>query len=161
MPDHPLVVNSGPIIALSHVGRLAIIEKLYSQVSVPQAVCAELEQGAHRPASNFRTDAPWITVLTPKSPPPPILPGFLGAGEIQVIQLGIEIPNALLMLDDARARHAAEALHLRTTGTAGILVRAKNEGLLDRVVPLLEQMQTSGYFFSDRVIAAARQKAGE
>lgn len=161
MPDQPLVVNSGPIIALSHVGRLGILEKLYPRVVVPQAVSTELEAESHRPASDFRKLAPWADVLAPQNDAPALLPGFLGAGEIQVIQLGLEMPNSLLMLDDARARHAAEALHLRTTGTAGVLVRAKREGLVDDVVSLLEQMRASGYFLSDKVIAAAQEQAGE
>ncbi|MBI4552268.1 MAG: DUF3368 domain-containing protein [Candidatus Latescibacteria bacterium] len=47
------------------------------------------------------------------------------------------------------------------TGTAGVLVRAKTEGLIDQVSPLLLAMRANGYYISDRVIQRACQMAGE
>lgn len=33
-----VIVNSTPLIALCHVGRLDILEKLYGKISIPEAV---------------------------------------------------------------------------------------------------------------------------
>jgi predicted nucleic acid-binding protein len=52
----------------------------------------------------------------------------LGAGEREVLAFGIQLPDALLLLDERLARVHARALQLNFTGTLGILLRAKDEG---------------------------------
>jgi predicted nucleic acid-binding protein len=52
-------------------------------------------------------------------------------------------------------------LRLRTTGTAGVLVRAKREGLIEDIMPLFDQMRSAGYFISDNVIAAVRAEVDQ
>ena len=52
-------------------------------------------------------------------------------------------------------------LGLSITGTAGILVRAKKEGMVETVGPLLHKMREQGYFLSDAVIQYACRQAKE
>jgi predicted nucleic acid-binding protein len=42
MIEGPIVCNAGPLIALSIVGHLGLLEKLYSRVLVPDAVFQEV-----------------------------------------------------------------------------------------------------------------------
>ena len=49
----------------------------------------------------------------------------LGAGETEVLCLGLELDGAWLILDDAQARALARELGLRMLGTAAVLVEAK------------------------------------
>jgi hypothetical protein len=65
MRDLPLIVNSGPVIALSIVGKLDILRELYSQVVIPQAVFEELIQGSPRAGSDIKSAAPWINIKYP------------------------------------------------------------------------------------------------
>lgn len=44
---------------------------------------------------------------------------------------------------------------------SGILMRAKREGLIGKVRPLLFAMRTNGYYLSDRVIQYACRMAAE
>ncbi|HEY4591712.1 MAG TPA: DUF3368 domain-containing protein, partial [Thermoanaerobaculia bacterium] len=61
-----------------------------------------------------------------------------------------------------RARRIAEqAYGLRVKGSAGILVAAKQAGLLPAVQPLLEGMRAQGYRLSQRLIDRAVLEAGE
>ena len=52
----------------------------------------------------------------------------LGPGETEVLALGMEHRDAILIIDDAVARQAAGMLGLRFTGTLGLLIDAKKTG---------------------------------
>jgi predicted nucleic acid-binding protein len=54
----------------------------------------------------------------------------LGAGEREVLALGTETLDSLVILDDALARQYARMLKLALTGTLGVLLKAKEAGLL-------------------------------
>ena len=77
----------------------------------------------------------------------------LGDGEKEVLALGLEATNALLVLDDRNARRYAIAAGLELTGTLGILVLAKERGLIDSIRPALDRLQELQF----RLSAATRQ----
>jgi predicted nucleic acid-binding protein len=118
-------------------------------------------QGEFRQGADLFTRESWIKIEAVPSPSLTLLPVFLGKGEVEVIQLGIIRSGSLLLIDDYRARRAAEALHLAATGTVGVLVRAKECGLVPAVVPLLREMRDCGYYIGEAVVEMARIRAGE
>lgn len=65
----------------------------------------------------------------------------LGKGEKEVLALGLESANHLLILDDLVARRYADAANLNFTGTLGILVLANARGLIDDVHQILRRLQ--------------------
>jgi hypothetical protein len=69
--------------------------------------------------------------------------------------------GSLLILDDGLARQHARLLNLRMTGTAGILLRAKNENRIDAIKPLLERLRDLGFFLDGTTEAAILRLAGE
>ena len=77
----------------------------------------------------------------------------LGDGEKQVLALGLERPAALLLLDDRHARRQARALGLQISGTLGVLLLAKERGLLGAVKPVLDRLQALRF----RLDAATRR----
>jgi hypothetical protein len=85
----------------------------------------------------------------------------LGAGEKEVLALGMQVPGAVVILDERLGRLHAEALELTFTGTLGILLRAKLEGWIPRIVPLLEDLDRLGFRLSARTRAAVLKQAGE
>lgn len=52
-------------------------------------------------------------------------------GEIESIQLAINMKDALLLIDDEEARGVARKRGLRTRGTIGVLVEAFQKRLID------------------------------
>ena len=64
-------------------------------------------------------------------------------------------------MDDRLGREAARRLGLAVTGTAGVVVQAKQENLITSVRELLEQIRDRGYWLSDELIEAAARLAGE
>ena len=77
------------------------------------------------------------------------------------LALSIQRPGSLVILDDRLARSHAEALRLPVTGTLGILLRAKSEGLLPRVAPVLDKLNRLGFRLSSRTAAAVLKLANE
>jgi predicted nucleic acid-binding protein len=85
----------------------------------------------------------------------------LGAGENEVLALGMQVPGAVLILDERLGRLHAKALNLTYTGTLGILLRAKVEQRIPRIEPLVERLGRLGFRLSTKTRAALLRQAGE
>jgi hypothetical protein len=85
----------------------------------------------------------------------------LGSGEAEVIALGLETPGCLVVLDDRLARRVAGLCRLELTGTLGILVRARREGLVPCLGDVIERLRDNGMWLGEGVVAAALRLAGE
>lgn len=58
-----VVSNSSPLIALARLSHLDLLQSLYSEIQIPQAVYQEVVQaGKGREGSAAVDSAPWITV---------------------------------------------------------------------------------------------------
>lgn len=162
MHEGVLIADSGPLIGLAQVDCVCHLQHMYAAVLVPQAVSDEISgQGVFRQASDLFVRENWIHVCKVAVNRPTLMPVFLGRGEVEVIQLGLEQPGALLLIDDYRARRTAEALGLKCSGAAGVLVRAKKMGMIQHVRPVLERMRENGYYISESIIQIAYKHAGE
>lgn len=54
----------------------------------------------------------------------------LDAGEASTIALALENPDGRIILDERKGRSVAKRLGLKVTGTFGIIIKAKDEGLI-------------------------------
>lgn len=73
----------------------------------------------------------------------------------------MEIDSDVVVFDDHQARAAALELGLMVTGTLGLLVRAKQQGIISHVRPLIQAMVDSGHYASVRLQEAILEQAGE
>lgn len=158
-----LVSNTGPIIALAFINRLDILQSLFQQVIVPEAVHKELLEGGtsgHGLVSYQK--AFWIKVESLSTAIDTLLNTVLDTGEASVIQLAREIQADYVLIDERKARKIARTVFkLRVVGTARILVEAKKKGILDSVVDALNKMRDSGYRIHDDIVNIALKEAGE
>ena len=157
-----IVCNTGPLIALAGIDRLAVLEKLYSRVLVAEAVFRELT-GSKRFASAATVfDLPWLEKRGLPAAPDPLLRSELGEGEAQTIALALQTKADRVLIDERKGRRVASLIYaLKVTGTGGILLAAKRAGLVQEIGPLMQQMRANGYFVSARLIAGICQAAGE
>jgi predicted nucleic acid-binding protein len=86
-----VIVNATPIIALSGINQLELLNQLFNEVITPQAVYEEVViKGANKIGAINLKNADWIKIqkVTSTSTIEPLLLG-LDQGELEVIQLGI------------------------------------------------------------------------
>jgi uncharacterized protein len=150
-----VICNTSPLFYLHRLRHLEILQKLYHQVVVPEAVHDELHVGRVQGEDAPELEAyDWITVRTVRVPEVIQLITDLGPGEAQVLALALEEPGSLVILDDGFARAVAKARAIRLTGTAGVLLKAKQEGHIVGVTPLLDTLIQLGFRLSDATHAA-------
>lgn len=162
MPDQLTISNTSPLLYLHLVKQLDLLAQLYGKVLVPPAVEAELQVGAEQGINVPQIAAlSWLKVTPLASDTSIPLVTDLGRGEAEVIALGLENPDSRLILDDTLARRIARLNKLQFTGTVGIIVRAKQVGLLTAVSPVLSALQKAGLWLSDALVTQVLHQAGE
>ena len=66
-----------------------------------------------------------------------------------------------IILDDRQARAVAKSMGLFFIGTVGILVRAKQKGVVSAIKPLLEALESNGFYLSEGLRVEALHLVGE
>jgi len=161
----PVVADTGPLIALATVDRLALLHRRYEAVVIPPAVHAELAVDSDRPGARSLSEdlsAAWLTVRP--APDPALvaeLARLLDPGEAEAIALAEREPARFLLVDDARARRAARRRGIAVVGVAGVLLAATSKGAIPTVRPAIERLADAGYRLSDALVAEVLVRAGE
>ncbi len=152
-----VVSDTSPIIAFSNLRKLHILKALFERITIPQAVYDELcEREPFQPVE-------WIDVqkINDRSRYNMLRPD-LDHGESEAIVLCFEKGMELLLVDDGEARKAAESLGMKIMGTGGLLLLAKQQGLIDSVRTEIDKLEKEGQFrLSDSVRNILLQAAGE
>lgn len=150
-----VVADASVLIALVQIGRLSLLQSLFGDVVIPAAVAREvLPSLPEIPA--------WIQTRTVPTPlNARVLAGRLDPGETEAIALALDAGIERVILDDLPARRLALQLGLRVIGTAGVLLLAKQRGLLPALRPLLDALKASGFRLRKDVHAEVLNAAGE
>lgn len=158
-----VIVNSTPLIVLSHIGKLDLLRQLYGEIVIPQAVYDEVTQKKDIARTALESSMSWIKVISIKDTDKyTMYKAKLHAGEVETMILAQEEPKAdLVIIDDNTAKKTAKFLGLSVTGTIGILLKSKRSGYIDAVAPLFEKMRANGFYVSEKVMNLALEKAQE
>lgn len=145
----PVVVDSTCLIGLEAIGRLDLLPSLFDPV-IPPEVRIE-----------FGSSHPWLRIEAPQdSSLIKTLDILLDAGEAEAIALAYE-KQWRVVLDDLRARGVARRLDLKVIGTLGLLIRAKREGLVPSLKPLLEELDSVGFYLGEELKVEALRGVSE
>ena len=157
-----VVVNTTPIIALALAGQLPLLQSLYTAITIPPAVQAEICAGGPSGIGvRELAVADWIRVMPLQDPRRADLLTDLDRGEAEVLALAQEIYAGLVIVDERLARRHARRLGLPLTGTLGVLLRAKQAQLISGVKPLIIAMRAGGIWLSDVLVEEALSIARE
>lgn len=158
-----VIVNSTPLIALSNIGKIDLLQQLYHEIYIPQAVYNEVSEKNDDAGKILEKSLNWIKVIKIKHPENyAMYKAKLHAGEVEVMILAQENPKAdLLIIDDNAAKKTAKFLGLKVTGTMGVLLKAKQSGIISNVAPLLEALKNNGFYISDSIVEMVLKQAGE
>lgn len=148
-----VVSNAGPLIYLSVIHRFSLLSDLFSTLLVPEAVYKEVVlQGHGQPGADETRDAVAAGWLRRSSVKDRIavdaLLDELHAGEAEAIILARELTIRRVLLDDRAARSKAQVMGLTVTGTVGILLLARQAGIIDDIRPDLDRLTDSNFRIS-------------
>jgi predicted nucleic acid-binding protein len=143
MPRSIVISDTSSLIVLTKIGQLDLLNKLYSQIITTPEIVFE-----------FGNPLPdWIQVIEVKNRDlKKSLELQLDLGEASAIALAHEIPDSTLILDDLKGRKIAKLLKLKFTGTLGILGRAKSEGFIPLLKPILDKLLETNFRVSNQLI---------
>lgn len=157
------IFNASPLILLGKIRQLDLLETLSPSFRIPQAVVEEIGAGPpDDPTISWLRQASVAAHIIDTPLAPPFLAQWdLGAGETAVLSLALADPGSAVILDDLAARKFALTFDLPLLGTLGLLIRAKHRGLISRIAPQVERLESAGANLSQSVIASALKLAGE
>ena len=159
-----IVSNTTPLIGLASLQRFDLLRQLSSEVHIPQAVYDEAVL-AGREAGGAKQEvstAQWIrTVSVQDRLAVEVLLDDMDLGEAETIVLARELGADWVLMDEKKGRRKLDQLGLKKIGTLGILLKAKQLGLLPAIRPDIEQLHRHGFSLSQGVIDEVLHQANE
>jgi predicted nucleic acid-binding protein len=155
-------VNSSPLIILGKASSLYLFERICPNLVIPEGVAHELDQGPDNDPARVwihREGAPFVRNLD--KIPPLIQAWDLGKGETEVISWVYIHPEFEAILDDRAARNCASSLGIQVTGTLGVILLAKKEGILSQVKPLITKLMEQGFRIDPDLVRTVYRLANE
>lgn len=161
MADRPVVANTTPLVSLWLLNRLDLLQGLYSEILIPPAVQSEFLAAEMAVRQMSLTNAPWIRVVPLTQPQRALAYAGLDRGEAEVLALAEEQSARLVIIDERAGRRYARRMTLPITGTLGVLLLAKESGLIQEVKPLIEMLHQAGMYLGEDLIEGVLRLAGE
>ncbi len=147
-----IISDTSCLIILNKIGELDLLQKVYGQITTTVEIAAE-----------FGDPLPdWIEVVIVKEKDKQrLLEMQIDKGESSAIALALEHSDSLLILDDNKARKIASQLNLSYTGTFGVIIKAKLQGIIPSVIPYLDRIKQTDFRISDEVAKQILKEAKE
>ena len=151
MPDS-VISDTSCLILFDKIGQLHLLRQTYSSLIITPEVYQEFNQ----PVPD------WIQLKAVENKVrQQQFENLVDKGEASAIVLALELKHSLLILDDKKGRQLAQNLEIEITGTLGVLLLAKRNGIIPAIKPLLEQLMAIDYRISPKIVSGVLRRAGE
>lgn len=155
-----IIADTSALVAIATCDGLHWLDTLFEKLLVPRAVFDEAVTEGKPQALKLKcyladkvTDADLKGLVI-------AAPG-MGKGELEAMALYRKVQADRLLIDDLRARKVAQYNEIHVIGSVGILLMAKNQGLIPAIKPHLSCIQQSEVHLGTALIAEALKMAGE
>jgi len=145
------VTNSTCLIGLERIGRLEILPQVFSSIFIPLAVQTEVGINPNWAIIQSVTNLAVVAALKTQIDP----------GEAEAIALAIELGDVFLILDDRNGRRIAQQMGLKVIGTLGMLLRAKQKGVISEIKPVVMELEAVNFRIAPALVQKALNLAGE
>jgi predicted nucleic acid-binding protein len=145
-----VIADTSCFILLHKINELELLKSLFGQVITTPVIALE-----------FGEDLPeWVEIREVKNSQ------FqstldLDIGEASAITLALESGPSLIIIDDNKGRKVAQKLNLNITGSLGLFLKAKQEGIIPSIKPLLEKVQKTNFRYSLAILTEILKLSGE
>lgn len=135
-----IISDTSPLVCFRHLNKIDILRDLFNQIIIPPEVYKELV-AFNIVEKKFLEQYPFITIQQPKNLHlVNELLDVLDIGEAEAIALSVELKPDLLLIDEVQGREIARKYNIPIKGVLGILLLAKEQGLIPAVKPLIEKL---------------------
>lgn len=141
-----------PKIVISDTSTLILFHKI-QEFNILRGVYGELFTTPEI-ADEFGEDLPdWVNIQSVSDKKyQEFLETQVDYGEASAIALASEFDDVLLLLDDLKARKLATRLKFKITGTLGVIHRAKQMSIIEKVKPLIDKLLLTDFRVADNII---------
>ncbi|HEY9195652.1 MAG TPA: DUF3368 domain-containing protein [Mucilaginibacter sp.] len=136
---------------LDKINGLDILNQLYASVITTPEIAKEYG----------KTLPNWVIVQPANSSLKEKFSTYVDDGEASAIALASEITCDFIIVDDMAARKLAKKLGLSIKGTMGILLQARQEGIITSLRPYLDLIQQTNFRLSQQLAEQFIKDAGE
>jgi hypothetical protein len=155
-----VVADTSALVALAACDALALLDDLFQDVRVSPAVLRESTVAGKAEAERLEAYLRGRVVEVDIKDFVIAVSG-LGQGELEAMALYKHLHADRLLVDDYRARKVAHMNEIEVIGSLGVLLRAKESGLLAEVRPFVFAIQAAGIHYSEQLVIEALRLAGE
>lgn len=157
-----VVSDTSPITNLAVIGQLDLLRELYQKVILPEAVYRELTASGGQHPGAIVSSLDWIEVQPGTNQSlVTALRIELDEGEAEAIVLAQQVSADLLLMDERRGRAVAERFGLRVMGLLGVLVEARQRGLVEQLKPHFDLLIQSGFWIRQELYERVLRSVGE
>jgi hypothetical protein len=151
---------------LARLGQFSLLREQFGDLLVPRAVLTELDKVPHLPGADCVRQAlaeGWMETASPKNDAMvALLREELGLGESEAIVLAVERSAQRILMDESDGRRRAAALGIPVVGTVGVLLKAKFDGTIPELAPVLDRLvRQLGFRLHASILAKVLEAAGE
>lgn len=156
-----VISDSTAITNLYQIKLLMVVKQLYGEIFIPEGVYQELSNFSDQKALIDQSD--WIKICKIKDQN--LLNDLLeelDRGEAEAILLAIESQSDLLIIDERKGRQVAKQHGLRLIGILGVLINAKEKGIIPAVKSYMDELVgKAGFYVSKELYEDVLRRVGE
>lgn len=147
-----IISDTSCFIILNNIGELSLLQKVYGQITTTFEIATEYGESLPE----------WVEIVKVNDQSKQLLLELqIDKGESSAIALALETPNSTIILDDNKARKIADQLRLPYTGTIGVIIKAKLQGIIPSIKPLLAKIKQTDFRLSAEIELQALRQANE
>lgn len=152
------------MIGLASIGQFDLLQQLFGEIQIAKAVYDETviqgreDGGAKQQVST----ATWIKpVAVQDRLAVEVLLDELDLGEAETIVLARESKADWVLMDEKKGRRKLNQLGIEKIGTLGILLKAKQSGLIEQIRPDVERLIKQSFSISPSLVNSVLRAADE
>ena len=147
-----IISDTSCFIVLSKTGQLDLLFQLFKNIVTTPEIAEEF--GEKLPD--------WVEIIAVKDVQKQnLFETQIDRGEASAMALALDTENPLLIIDDYKARKLAHTLHISYTGTIGIIILAKQKGIIDSIKPIFAKIKETNFRISAELELQALIQAEE
>lgn len=156
-----IIADSSPLISLSIIKELKLLDLLFEEVLIPEEVLREISIDYKAFSKELEQYFINKVKIVKNDTAVRMLMLEIDKGESEAIILALENGIANILMDDQKGRRVAKREGLKPIGTIGVLLRGKQKRHIKKIKPLLDSLIKNGIHISKELYKEALNIAKE